>query len=312
MKLFAVVVLYNMLPGKSPTLRSLIEAAAQQSQSGLELSILIWDNTPGGQHPGDLPVEATYHAAPGNPGLSQAYNIALAAARKVGAEWFLTLDQDTILPSSFLEHLSKTIKLVDRRSEVAAIVPRVIGDGRELSPFYFALHAVPRWFGGTLTGCSEHAVYAVNSAATVRIQALCEVNGYNTLFPLDISDLDLFDRLNRKGYKVFVAGDLVVSHEFSLLNKQKRMSFSRYDAQLLDECAFWDLSMGSLARVERIVRLMGRVCKDWSDIEARPFRDRTIAEIKRRLVTSRQQRVAKWMTFATLRAANNGTGRLQC
>jgi len=300
-RLFAVVVIYKLRPLESSTLQTLLDAVGQISPAELELGILLWDNTPGGQDPGEVPACVRYEAAPENPGLARAYNQALETASAEGYDWLLTLDQDSGLPTNFLVRIAQLARQLEFRPEIGAIVPQVTGDGHNISPFYFALGAVPRWFRYGVAGIPERATYAVNSAATLRVNALRSVGGYDPMFPLDVSDINLFHRLHRSGKRIFLAGDLLVSHDFSLLKKHGRMSTERYRAMLLDECAFWDMNMSPLARLERMIRLAGRICKDLLIPENRAFQRLTLTELKRRLLTPRHQRIVEWTNWATER-----------
>ena len=76
------------------------------------------------------------------------------------------------------------------------------------------------------------------------------------------------------------------------------MSMDRYRQMLGDECAFWDLYMGPLARLERFVRLVGRVGKDYFFTDDPASCRATLLELKRRLMTRRTQRIAEWMKWA--------------
>jgi len=304
-RLFAVIVIYKMLPGESSTLRTLLDAAAQESQDRLNLGVFVWDNTPGGQDPGEIPIGVRYQASPDNPGLARAYNAALDIAHGERYDWLLTLDQDSVLPTNFLVRITELVRNLQSMPTIGAIVPQVTGDGRNLSPFQFAMGVLPRWFRYGFVGTPQGATYALNSAATLRVTALREIGGYDPMFPLDVSDINLFHRLFHSGKKVFVAGDLLISHDFSLLKKHRRMSMQRYDAMLLDECAFWDMNMGLLARTERMIRLAGRACKDLLVRENSAFRRRTISELMRRISSTRLQRIAAWKTWATARSTSS-------
>jgi GT2 family glycosyltransferase len=174
----------------------------------------------------------------------------------------------------------------------------MVDKGRNLSPFRFAAGFMPRWFAFGFVGTPSRATYALNSAAVLRVASLAEIGGYDCRFPLDVSDIDLFHRLHAEGKRVFVAGDILVSHSFSLLNKDKRMSTDRYRKMLRDECAFWDLYMGPLARLERFVRLAGRVGKDYFFTDDSAFCRTTLLELKHRLMTRRKRRIAEWTKWA--------------
>jgi GT2 family glycosyltransferase len=294
-RLCAVIVLYKLQASESPSLQTLLAAVAEVSSSEIQLQILIQDNTPGGQNIGAIPSTIRYETAPENPGLANAYNRALEFAQANNCEWLLTLDQDTTLPRDYLVHMVKRVKQLDSDARIGAIVPQVVDKGRNLSPFRFAAGFMPRWFAFGFVGVSVRATYALNSAAVLRVSSLAEIGGYDYRFPLDISDINLFHRLHADGKRVFVAGDILVGHSFSLLNKDKRMSMDRYRKMLGDECAFWDLYMGPLARLERFVRLVGRVGKDYLFTDDRAFCRATLLELKRRLMTRRRQRIAEWM-----------------
>jgi len=302
-RVLAVIVIYKICPSESPSLKTLLTAAAQIRGSSLELGILVQDNTPGGQDPGFLPGQVRYEAAPHNPGLAHAYNRALEIAETEGYDWLLTLDQDTALPADFLTRIEEVARRFQPSQAIAAIVPQVVGDGRILSPFWFKGGILPSWFRTGFVGSPSQAIYAVNSASTLSVAALKLLGGYDPLFPLDVSDINLFHKLRGAGKKVFVAGDIVVHHELALLDKGERMSIDRYRSGLMDECAFWDLNMGPLARLERMVRLVGMACKGFLKSDQHAFRRATISELKRRLGTSRTRRIAEWRNLTSARSA---------
>jgi GT2 family glycosyltransferase len=290
----AVIVLYKLKASNSPSLQTLLAAAEEVSSSEINLQILIRDNTPGGQHTGAIPSTIRYETAPENPGLADAYNHALKFAQANNYQWLLTLDQDTTLPRDYLVHIVKHAKHLDSDARICAIVPQMVEKGRNLSPFRFAAGFIPRWFAFGFVGTPRQATYALNSAAVLRVGALADIGGYDYRFPLDVSDINLFHRLHAEGKRVFVAGDILVSHSLSLLNKDQRMSVDRYPIALRDECAFWDLYMGPLARLERFLRLMGRFGKDCFFTHDAAFRRATLLELKRRLMTRRTRRIAEW------------------
>jgi len=308
-RLLAVVVIYKMQPRDSSTLQTLLATAANTSSDELDLKILVWDNTPGGQDIGELPGGILYEPAPHNPGLARAYNQALELAEAEGYEWLLTLDQDSFLPANFLVRVADLAREMSSVKTIGAIVPQVIADGRIISPFQFLFGAMPHWFGRGFVGISKRAAYAANSGAILRVCALHEIGGYDPMFPLDLSDTNLFHRLHDSGKSVFIAGDLLVHHDFALLNKHARMSIERYEASLLDDCAFWDIYMGPFARFERILRFAGRACRDFIKSSDPVFRERTLLELKRRLLKPRQERIVEWKRWATLRSANNSKAK---
>ncbi len=146
MKLLAVVVIYKTQPSHSPTLQTLLRSRDLSRETGSDIGILIWDNTPNGQTATDLPPDIRYVSAPHNPGLSTAYNHALIVAQNEGCDWLLTLDQDTVLPGNFLPRIAVIADQVLDELTVAAILPRVVGNSRRLSPFGLLWEQSPGYF----------------------------------------------------------------------------------------------------------------------------------------------------------------------
>jgi hypothetical protein len=303
-KLLAVIVVFRIQPAASSSLLTLLAAARQAASTKLKLAVIIQDNTPGGQVTGDLPADVRYEARPHNPGLAQAYNSALKIAEMEGYDWLLTLDQDTSLPINFLERISEIVA-TERAAhpEVGAIVPLAVDHGRILSPYRLIAGALPYWYSTRSTGVPHRATYAINSAATLRVAALRKVGGYDPFFPLDMSDINLCHKLHKAGIQTFVAGDLVIHHELALLDKRGRMTPERYRVALLDECAFYDIEMGFLGRLERLIRLVGRVWKERLEPDLLPFRKITLNEIKRRILVPRSKRIAAWRVLAATRVS---------
>ena len=303
-RLLAVIVLYKMRAADSPSLRTLVAAAKEVDPALLDLEIYIQDNTPGASCVGPLPEAgvARYEAAPNNPGLAHAYNRATEHAVLDGYQWLLTLDQDTTLPRDYLARMVDYIQRLNSSQEICAIVPQVLDRAKNLSPFWFMGGALPSWFKIGFTGVARHCTYALNSGAVLRVAALQRIGGYSSRFPLDVSDINLFHQLHASGGRVYVAGDIQVSHNFSLLDKARRMSLDRYRSMLRDECAFWDLYMSPAARMERFARLVARMVKDFLNSADAVFHRVTFGELLRRVSKSRAQRLKEWGKWADERS----------
>jgi glycosyltransferase involved in cell wall biosynthesis len=293
-RFLAVIGLYRMAIADSASLRTLRAASEELPQELGSLFTLIYDNTPGGQEAPTLPMDIHYHTAGQNDGLAAAFNFALEAAQAERYDWLITLDQDTQLPPDFLTRIAAIAHDLKNERSIAAIAPRILGDGRVLSPNWFWAGAVPRWFPRGYVGVPPHPTFAFNSASVLRVSALLQVQGYSPWFWLDNSDSYLYHRLHLYGKRVFVAGDLEVSHHFSMLDKNRRMSIARYRNALMAESAFWDLSMNRFAGLERTARLVGRWAKHILQHDPRDLRKETEFAIKRRLIQSRRSRVDCW------------------
>jgi glycosyltransferase involved in cell wall biosynthesis len=295
-RMIAVIPLYRANAEDSPGFRTLRTAASCLPSELGSVQILLYDNTPRTDlhSPPRIAGNVKYYSSGRNDGLAAAFNYALQVARNDKCDWLITLDQDTEVPSDFLARIARAAKDLGNEVSVAAIVPQIIGDGRTLSPNWFWAGALPRWFPKGYVGISSHPTYAFNSASALRVSALRQIGDYSPWFWLDNCDSYLFHRLHLYGKRLFVAGDIEVKHEFSMLDKRKRMSISRYRNVLMAESAFWDLSMNRLAGWERTVRLMGRWCKLALDSDSHELRDETARAVKRRLFVSRGMRIEEW------------------
>ena len=67
-------------------------------------------------------------------------------------------------------------------------------------------------------GVPDAPTFALNSASLLRVEALCEVDGYDPRFWLDASDHAIFHRLHEHDKRVYVAGNMTVTHGLSLLS----------------------------------------------------------------------------------------------
>ena len=182
--------------------------------------------------------------------------------------------------------------------------PKLQRADRQLSPNYFHFGAIPRWYRTGYVGVPQEPVFAFNSGAMLRVDALRQVGGYDPRFWLDDSDALIFSKLHEHGKRVYIAGDIQVEHEFSMKDMQKRMSAARYRNALFAETAFWDLRMNRAAGWERTLRLALRMVKQWRRKDPSELRRITWDALKRRLFTSRRRRIAEWMAATEDRVAD--------
>ena len=101
--ILAVIVLYKTSPLASSTSVATLARSLTATDPGiLRLKVLLFDNSPAAQGVTGLFEREEYLSAPSNPGLAEAYNTGIHIARQQGFDWLLTLDQDTVLPETFL------------------------------------------------------------------------------------------------------------------------------------------------------------------------------------------------------------------
>jgi glycosyltransferase involved in cell wall biosynthesis len=300
-RILAVIVLYKLSAEDSVSYQSLLRSAREVSSANFQLTILLYDNTPGTVAPTALPPNVIYVADASNNGLATAYNRALTMCIEGAHEWLLTLDQDTELPLDTFQILNSSLSEIDARPDVAAVVPQIVAGGRIVSPNYFAGGAWPQWFPAGFNGIPKTVVYAFNSGSLVRVSALRQIGGYSPWFWLDNSDSYLYRQLSKFGKSVYVAGDLKVIHDFSMLNLQERVSPERYKSILASESAFWDLEMNIAAGLERTARLVGRLAKHLQRNDSPALRRLTLEAVWSRLLRSRKQRIVAWRSMTRQR-----------
>jgi len=310
LKVMVVIVLYRIAPKESPAFKTVMAARQAFGPDAGDVRVLLWDNSPMAGAGEALPEGVAYFADDSNSGLATAYNRALEWAQLHGAEWLLTLDQDTAVPAEFFEKMAAAAMESSRYSGIGAVVPQIAAGGKQLSPNWFQLGAIPRWYRSGYTGVPAEPVFAFNSGAMLRVDALKQVGGYDLRFWLDDSDAMIFSKLHEHGKRVYIAGDIQVEHEFSMKDMQGRMSAVRYRNALLAETAFWDLRMNRMAGWERALRLMVRMVKHWMRGDSAELRQITWQALMRRLFTSRRRRIEEWMraTEERVRSAEQRSG----
>ncbi|MGI4758808.1 MAG: hypothetical protein ACRYGF_18410 [Janthinobacterium lividum] len=288
--ILAVIVVYKQVPEQSSSLKSLLMAKQNNIPTDVRLTILVADNTPGGQVIALKPDVFRYRAYPDNPGLARPYNDALRTAEEEQFEWLLTLDQDTSLPQDFLAGMVRGLRTFGTDEEVAAVVPRIHDGGKFISPFRFKGGFLPVVTPERASGVLGPHTSALNSASLLKVKATRAIGGYDEHFPLHNSDTRFYQKLDRAGKRVALVADILVAHEFSILDRAGRMSPERYQQMLIDECTFWDRHMSFAARFERVVRLLGRYGSGFLRGEQPVFQNVTRMEICRRIFQSRKSR----------------------
>lgn len=253
-KLMAIVVLYKRSARESTTCESLrIQQAGIESQ----VSCLLYDNSPDPVNTDGF--EHWLHAEdPANGGLSKAYNYALKLAKERGCEWLLLLDQDSTLPPGFVVNLLANIESVRPRSEIAAIVPRIVSSGRQVSPMRVLPGREVPYDG--YNSVTSGWISAINSAAAVRVSFLEAIGGFSNDFWLDYLDYWLFRKLYESGKRIFVTDDCV-QHDLSVVNVKHSVSPERFRNILAAEMRFTNEYLSLGWRVALAIRLLARTAK---------------------------------------------------
>src|ERR1700733_8624548 len=102
--ILAAVVLYRVPADASQAFCSLRSLMASDPQAAAAIHVMICDNTPHEQLPPEG-FSGPYLWDRTNPGVANAYNLALAVAVERGIPWLLLLDQDTTLTRGYLAEM---------------------------------------------------------------------------------------------------------------------------------------------------------------------------------------------------------------
>jgi GT2 family glycosyltransferase len=287
----AVIVLYKMTAAQSPAFTSLMTAKAALSR-GQKLQVYLFDNSPEDAEPTSIPEGVLYEKSEQNVGLAAAYNRALKIADAEGHRWLLTLDQDTILGPDFLSQIGEQAVELEGDHLIAAIVPRLSDSGIAISPFRVKNFG-DEYLSYPFTGFLDGETGALNSGALIRVSALEQIGGYDPYFWLDYVDSCVFRKFHLNGKRIFVAGNIQIEHELSLLHR-KGLKPERFRNFLQAESAFCDLYRGCIKGLLLTARLLARIWRQRRRNDDIVFRRLTFEQFKKRLLNSRSDRIRAW------------------
>jgi GT2 family glycosyltransferase len=291
--ILAVIVLYKTRPENSTAYQTLKTAISHLGANRGTVRILLYDNMPHEPIPECLPQDVLYVRAARNEGIAGAYNYALRLATREGFVWMLTLDQDTQLPPEFLLRMRAIALRLHDVNEAGAIVPHLLSRGRLLSPVRIRPWGVTylrRHTAGFATG----EIHAFNSGSLFRVRALQQVGGCHPRFWLDYQDAYLYTKLHQCGRKVYIAEDLEVEHDLSLLSTSRTMGVERFRNFLQAESAYCDLYRGRIGGLSLTARLLGRIWRQQRNGADAAIRRLTRKQFLRRIGHSRRERIHAW------------------
>jgi GT2 family glycosyltransferase len=217
-RILAVAALYQTAPGESSALASWIGIFKADPAIASHFSLVVYDNSPESHLlPDNLPLH--YVHDPTNGGLAAAYNYALSRAEQRGYEWMLLLDQDTTLTRDFLAELIACIEALHPTDNVAAIVPKLMVQGKILSPAEHFIDFIRHQFrnyvqtlGEDENGVQPRRISAYNSGSTISVPALRSIGGFPQEFWLDYLDHAVFHALCASGRRVYVLRAVLQHH----------------------------------------------------------------------------------------------------
>jgi GT2 family glycosyltransferase len=297
-----VIVRYRTPLEESETIRSLAaslaegpaaeaDAACRPAGGGRgRFAILIWDNSPEPQAVPPLPFAVEYHPSRENVGVSGAYNFALERAEAMNIPWLLLLDQDTVLPPGFLDAMDRYATTLEADPSVAAVAPTVLVNAAPASP-----KIMSRWRGAAdppagATGPCRDEVIVMNSGMLLRAEALRRIGGYSMDFWLDFSDRYVCHMLHRHGYGAWLAGDLRLEHDVSLMTG--RIPAARYEILMGAQDAYFTQFRSPLRNAVFCQRMLRNA---WRERRTDPERSRVLLRLlRRRLTVPRGRRLEEW------------------
>ncbi|MBF8807706.1 MAG: glycosyltransferase [Enterococcus lacertideformus] len=231
-KILVVVVLYEQPFSQSPSFEMLVNAVDEG-----KIQLVLYDNSPIMQEDPFLRdlnenENVLYYHNSENPGLTTAYNYALACAQR-SIRYFIMLDQDSQLTQSYFD----TILSINWTEELVAAVPMVYDKGKQLSPVY-ADHYINRQIEKIdRSQITSSRVMAINSGTILSIDFLKALGGFNLDFPLDFLDHWIFWSIFESKKSVFILSEKM-EHDLSVLD-YKKVSVSRYQSILKAENHFY-------------------------------------------------------------------------
>lgn len=142
-----------------------------------------------------------------NKGLSYALNEIMEFSKKNGADWVLTLDQDSIVPKNLVDSYKGYVS----NQKIAVICPKVIDKRRITSEDEINKKS------------NEYVEMCITSASLTRLKAWEEVGRFDNYLFIDLIDNDFCKRLILKKWKILKINSLVLDQEFGdILPKSTR------------------------------------------------------------------------------------------
>ena len=147
-----------------------------------------------------------------NNGLAYALNQLCSYAFEQQCDWFLTLDQDTVCPSSMVSQLLKHCK-----EDIGILCPAVDYEGLNIKS----------------KDCQEEfsQTYAcMTSGSLTNIRAWKEVGGFRDDFFIDFVDNDFCMKLELHNYKIWRVNSCIMHHQLGDAQEKKLLGIFKFKA----------------------------------------------------------------------------------
>lgn len=192
---------------------------------------LVYDNSPSPAPVTALPFNAHFISNPDNNGTAEAYHAGARHAAEKGCEWLLLLDQDTCLPSDYLERVQDAIAATPN---AVALVPSVLHGNQPVSPAIINA-------SGSIVPCDnpereDSITTAISSGVVIRRAAMASMTFPPEIW-LDYVDHWMFLDFGRRGETVARINSRLL-HDLSV-RTPRTLSLFRLRSILAAESAFY-------------------------------------------------------------------------
>jgi rhamnosyltransferase len=147
-----------------------------------------------------------------NRGMSIALNEIMNVSKKLGAEWVITMDQDSISPDNLVDTFKKRMD----KKDVGIICPRFIDKRR----FYMTEE--------NYTSEDSYVDRCITSASCTRISAWEDVGKYDDFLFIDLIDNDFSKRMRIKGWKVLKVNSILLDQELGDITPKSPSTIAFY------------------------------------------------------------------------------------
>lgn len=192
----AGIVLYN------PDISRLIEViGAIQNQVR---SVCVFDNGSNNWSEVKRKIDDIYHNKiicirnEVNAGIGYATNRIFEEAQKLGFDWVLTLDHDTVCPINLISEYEK----INKNNSIGMICPGVI-DKDIVSNTWKSKNNIQ----------FESVDRCIQSGALVSVSAWKDVNGFDEWMFIDFVDFDFCTRLKINNYNIYRCNNVTIDHQ---------------------------------------------------------------------------------------------------
>lgn len=296
-----VLVRYRTSLSASPTVRTLGAALSASARLQQCTAVLVWDNSPEPESTDALPFACEYRHSGENVGVSGAYNAAMELAEGRRIPWLLLLDQDSDLPLTLPEAMLGYAVRLEAEERIAMVAPTVLMDGVPVSPKIMSRFGVATDPAPGAVGPTASELIVMNSGMLLRVAALRDIGGYSMDFWLDFSDRYMCHMLWRRGFHAFLAGDVQMEHNVSLVAGTQ--SLARYAILMGAQDAYFAQFKSWPRNVVFCVRLLRGA---WQTRRSDPERSRLMWQhLRRRFTQTKRRRLAEWRVAAA--AQRRGT-----